>query len=105
MFCLGEVLGRSADQDPAFQLEVLTGPDFDYRQFGLLTHDAPALSVDGYCFVSVKQRTLDQETGVLTIVCRDDGRHRHLLAYTLDIDSLVSHEMLEDEPDPRNMSV
>jgi hypothetical protein len=102
---MAESLGRAPDEEPIFELEELTGPEFDYHLLELLTHATPAITIEGHSrhrLVSVYGRHVDQETSVVTADCRDDERHRHRLTYTLDKDSPVSHEMLEDEPRNRD---
>lgn len=102
---MGEGLLPPPDRDPEFLLEALTGPALDNHLVGLVLRNVDTLSVDGYRLICVNSRSVNPDTQMVTVECRDDKHHQHRLTYTLDDDSPVAHEMLEDRPSPRTKIV
>lgn len=98
---MGEGLLPPPDRNPELLLETLTGPLLDNHLLGLVARNMDTLSVDGYRLVCMNSRSVNPDTHVVTVECRDDEHHQHRLMYTLDDDSPVAHEMLKDRPDPR----
>ena len=98
---MGERLGVSPDQDPAYELELLTGPEIDEHLLALCLQTATTLTISGTRILCIDNRTVNPETNIVTVTCRDEERHRHQLTYTLETDGPVIHEMLKDRPDPR----
>lgn len=97
----GEFLGAASDQEPEYQLETLTGPAFDDHLLALVLRSVNTLSVSGYRLVCMTSRSVNPETNIVTVECRDEERHSHRLTYSLEPDSPIEHEMLKDRPDPR----
>jgi hypothetical protein len=98
---MSEVLGASPDQDPTYDLETLTGPEMDTHLLELWFQTVKVLPVSGFRIVCIDSRTVNPETHLVTVSCRDDELRNHQLTYTLDDDSPVAHEVLKDRPDPR----
>lgn len=92
---MGEFPGQP-DQQAEYLTDELDGPRFEEAMYRLLTGELMAITVNGHRMIAVSSRGLNRENWTVTLGTRDDAGQRHEFTYTLDTDSTISHEILDD---------